>query len=59
MDRGTELTKLFAYGFGFADRAAKYGKLGGLAQRFMKEAPPIPSQVFRGAVRDLLERRWR
>lgn len=50
----TEFAKLFAYGFGFADRAAKYGKLGALAQRFIKEAPPLPSQVFRGAVRDLL-----
>ncbi len=52
---GTELAKLFAYGFGFADRAEKYGKLGALAQRLLKEAPPIPSRVFRGAVRDLLE----
>ncbi|MCI0458060.1 MAG: toll/interleukin-1 receptor domain-containing protein [Gemmataceae bacterium] len=50
-----ELAKLFAYGFGFADRAVKYGKLGALAQRFINDAPPIPSQVFRGAVRDLLE----
>jgi hypothetical protein len=50
-----DLAKVFAFGFGFADRAAKFGRLGGLAQRFMKDAPPIPSQVFRGAVRDLLE----
>ncbi|HKH48383.1 MAG TPA: toll/interleukin-1 receptor domain-containing protein [Thermoanaerobaculia bacterium] len=52
---GTELAELFAYGFGFADRAEKYGKLGALAQRIIKEAPPIPSRIFRGAVRDLLE----
>ncbi len=50
-----ELAKMFAYGFGFADRAAKYGKLGALAQRFMKHAPPMPSRIFRGAVRDLLD----
>jgi hypothetical protein len=50
-----DLAKLFAYGFGFADRAAKYGKLGALAQRFLKDAPPIPSQIFHGPVRDLLE----
>lgn len=49
------LAKLFAYGFGFADRALKYGKLGALAQRFIKDSPPIPARVFRGAVRDLFE----
>lgn len=49
------LAKLFAYGFGFADRAAKYGKLGALAQRFLKDAPPVPARIFSGAVRDLLE----
>ena len=50
-----ELAKLFAHGFGFADRAANYGKLGALAQRLISEAPPIPSRIFRGGVRDLLE----
>ena len=50
-----ELVKLFAYGFGFADRAAKYAKLGALAQRLMKGAPPIPSRIFHGSVRDLLD----
>jgi hypothetical protein len=47
--------KLFAYGFGFADRAAKFGKLPILAGRVVKDLPPVPSRVFRGAVRDLLE----
>lgn len=51
----SKLARLFAYGFGFADRAAKYGKLGPLAKRFVKDAPPIPSQIFHGSVRDLLE----
>jgi len=54
MTASAELANLFAYGFGFADRAAKYAKLGALAQRILKEAPPIPSQIFRGSVRDLL-----
>jgi hypothetical protein len=47
--------KLFAYGFGFADRAAQFGKLAILARRVVKDLPPVPSRVFRGAVRDLLE----
>jgi len=55
VQEGAGLVKLFAYGFGFADRAAKYGKLGILAGRVFKDAPPVPSHVFRGAVRDLLE----
>jgi hypothetical protein len=46
--------KLFAYGFGFADRAVKLGKLGKLAQR-VPGVPPVPSRIFSGAVRDLLE----
>ena len=55
VQEGLGLVQVFAYGFGFADRAAKYGRLGALAGRVFKDAPPVPSRVFRGPVRDLIE----
>jgi TIR domain len=55
VQEGMGLAKVFAYGFGFADRAAKYSRLGSLAQRLLKDVPPVPSRVFSGAVRDLFE----
>jgi hypothetical protein len=54
VQEGLAAVKLFAYGFGFADRAAKFGKLPIVARRIAKDLPPVPSRVFRGAVRDLL-----
>ncbi len=49
------LVKLFAYGFGFADRAANFGRLAGLVQRLHPNAPRVPTRIFHGTVRDLVE----
>jgi hypothetical protein len=51
-----ELVNVFAYGFGFTDRAADYGSLAGLARQFLGSAiPDIPAHVYRGSIRDLFE----
>ena len=55
IEEALPLFRLFAIGFGFSDRAFKYGKLGALARRLHKDLPPIPKRVMRGAVRDLFE----
>ncbi|MGA2905224.1 MAG: TIR domain-containing protein [Candidatus Korobacteraceae bacterium] len=51
-----ELVKVFAYGFGFTDRAADYGSFAGLARQFLGSAiPDMPAHVYRGSIRDLFE----
>jgi hypothetical protein len=50
-----DLVKVFAYGFGFANRAADLGALASLAGRWLPSMPPPPAAVHRGEVRDLLE----
>ena len=52
----SNLVRIFAYGFGFTDRAAEYGALAGLARRFLGDkVPSLPSRIYRGEVRDLFE----
>ena len=51
-----DLVKVFAYGFGFTNRAADLGSLAGLARQFLGSAiPSVPNRTYRGAVRDLFE----
>ena len=48
--------RVFSYGFGFTDRAADFGPIASLAGRFLGvSVPSLPSSVYRGGVRDLLE----
>ena len=55
-DRALAQVRLFAYGFGFADRAATGGDLlETMAELFINNAPPKPKRGCRGEVRDLFE----
>lgn len=52
----SQMVRVFAYGFGFADRASDFGSLASLASRFLNvSVPSPPSRVYRGGVRDLFQ----
>jgi hypothetical protein len=50
-----DLVKVFAYGFGFSDRANDFGELATFAKAFMPNLPPVPAHRYPGKVRDLFE----
>ena len=50
------MVRVFAYGFGFTDRAAKYGALAGYARMLLGDKiSPLPARIYSGEVRDLFE----